>query len=169
VIKRLNKDSDNINAEMLLYALGYRNNAEPTSTEKGIYAVQQFISKIGLNPKEYSVVDGCGLSNQNYLTPELLVAVLKYMYKSRDFELYRQSLPIAGVDGTLRNRMKNTAAQRRVIAKTGSITGISALSGYLTASNGHYLAFSIMVQNFVDRSSFVSVNYIDKICVALAE
>jgi D-alanyl-D-alanine carboxypeptidase/D-alanyl-D-alanine-endopeptidase (penicillin-binding protein 4) len=169
VIKRLNKDSDNINAEMLLYALGYRKNAEPTSTEKGIYAVQQFIAQTGLNPNDYRVVDGCGLSNQNYLTPELLVAVLRYMYKSRDFEIYRQSLPVAGVDGTLKNRMKNTAAYRKVAAKTGSMTGISSLSGYLTASDGHFLAFSILVQNFVDKSSFVSVNYIDKICVALAE
>jgi D-alanyl-D-alanine carboxypeptidase/D-alanyl-D-alanine-endopeptidase (penicillin-binding protein 4) len=65
--------------------------------------------------------------------------------------------------------MKNSAAYRKVSAKTGSLTGVAALSGYVTASNGNLLAFSILVQNFVERTSFVAVNYIDKICEALAE
>jgi len=170
VVKRLNKESDNLNAEMLLYALGYvQNNGEPASTEKGIAVVQQLIKQIGLDPKVYNIVDGSGLSNQNYLTPELLVAVLKYMYQSQYFEMYRQSLPIAGVDGTLANRMKGSAAYRNVTAKTGSLTGVSTLSGYVTARNGHLLAFSIMIQNFVERTSFVATNYVDRICEALTE
>jgi D-alanyl-D-alanine carboxypeptidase/D-alanyl-D-alanine-endopeptidase (penicillin-binding protein 4) len=169
-VRRLNKESDNLNAEMLLYALGYGQNAgEPASTEKGIAVVQQLIAQTGFDPKVYSIVDGSGLSNQNYLTPELLVAVLKHMYQSQYFELYRQSLPIAGVDGTLANRMKGTAAHRKLTAKTGSLTGVSALSGYVTARNGNLLAFSIMIQNFTERTSFVATNYIDKICEALAE
>jgi D-alanyl-D-alanine carboxypeptidase/D-alanyl-D-alanine-endopeptidase (penicillin-binding protein 4) len=169
VVRQLNKESDNLNAEMLLYALGYRQNNGPSSTGKGIAAVQQFIAQTGLDPKTYSIVDGSGLSNQNYLTPELLVAVLKYMYLSPDFDLFRKSLPIAGEDGTLAHRMRNSAAYRKVTAKTGSITGVSALSGYVTARNGHLLAFSIMIQNFVEKTSYVSVNYIDRICEALAE
>jgi D-alanyl-D-alanine carboxypeptidase/D-alanyl-D-alanine-endopeptidase (penicillin-binding protein 4) len=169
VVRQLNKESDNLNAEMLLYALGYRQDNGPSSTGKGIAAVQQFIAQMGLNPKTYSIVDGSGLSNQNYLTPELLVAVLKHMYRSPCFELFRESLPIAGEDGTLAHRMRNSAAYRKVTAKTGSITGVSALSGYVTARNGHLFAFSIMIQNFVEKTSYVSVNYIDRICEALAE
>ena len=169
VVGRLNKESDNLNAEMLLYALGYRKDAGPSSTERGVAVVQQLIAQLGLDPKAYSMVDGSGLSNQNYLSPELLVAVLKYMYQSPDFELFRQSLPIAGIDGTLANRMKGSAAYRKATAKTGSLTGVSTLSGYVTARNGHLLAFSIMIQNFVERTSYVAVNYIDKICAALAE
>ena len=169
VIIKLNKLSDNLNAEMLLYALGYQMGAEHSSTGKGVVVVQRFIEQIGLNPKAYSIVDGSGLSNQNYLTPELLVAVLTYMYQSPDFDLFRKSLPIAGEDGTLTHRMKNSAAYRKVTAKTGSLTGVSALSGYVTARNGHLLAFSIMIQNFVEKTSYVSTNFIDKICEVLAE
>ena len=169
-LKRLNKESDNLNAEMILYALAYQQNPdEPASTERGIAVVQQLMAQLGFDAKSYSMVDGSGLSNQNYLTPELLVAVLKYMHQSQHFELFRQSLPVAGVDGTLANRMKNSAANRKLMAKTGSLTGVSTLSGYVTASNGHLLAFSILVQNFTERASFVAVNYIDKICEALAE
>lgn len=170
VVNRLNKESDNLNAEMLLYALGYRQNTdEPASSEKGIAVVRQMIAQIGFESDSYSIVDGSGLSNQNYLTPELLLAVLKHMYQSQNSELFIQSLPIAGVDGTLAHRMKGPATCRKLAAKTGSLTGVSALSGYLTARNGHLLAFSIMIQNFVEKTSFVAVNYIDKICEALAE
>jgi len=169
VIRHLNKESDNLNAEMLLYILGYGQGAHPSSTEEGIAVVRQLITQTGLDAKTYKIVDGSGLSVQNYLSPELLVEVLKFMYQSPYFDLFRNSLPIAGEDGTLANRMKNSAAYRNAAAKTGSLTGVCALSGYVTASNGHLLAFSIMVQNFVERTSFVAVNYIDKICEALAE
>ena len=169
VIRQLNKESDNLNAEMLLYVLGYQSGGEPSSTEKGVAVVQQLIAQMGLDPKTYSIVDGSGLSNQNYLTPELLVAVLKYMYQSPDFDLFFNSLPVAGGDGTLAHRMKGSATYRKIAAKTGSLNGISALSGYATAQNGHLLAFSIMIQNFVEKSSYVSINYIDKICEAMVK
>jgi len=169
VVLPLNKESDNLNAEMLLYALGYQQEAVSSSIGMGISVVQQFMEQVGHPPTTYRMVDGSGLSNQNYLTPELLVDLLKYMYRSQHFDLFRQSLPIAGVDGTLANRMKNSSAHRNVTAKTGNLTSVSALSGYATARNGNLLAFSIMIQNFVERASFVTVNYIDKICAVLAE
>jgi len=65
--------------------------------------------------------------------------------------------------------MKGTAAFRNLTAKTGSLTGVSTLSGYVTARNGHLLAFSIMIQNFVEKTSFVATNYIDKICEVMIE
>ncbi len=168
-VRKLNKDSDNLNAEMFLYALGHQSGDKPSTTEKGIAIVQQMISQLGLNPKTYSIVDGSGLSNQDYLTPELLVNLLIYMYKSPDFALFKESLPISGVDGTLAHRMKGTSAYRKISAKTGSITGVCTLSGYATASNGHLLAFSIMIQNFVEKTSYVANQYIDKICEILTE
>jgi len=168
-LRRLNKESDNLNAEMFLYALGHRKYLGPSTSEKGIAVVQQLMTQLGFEANSYRMVDGSGLSNQNYLTPEQLVAVLKYMYQSPNFDLFRNSLPVAGVDGTLANRMKNSAAFQKVAAKTGSLTSVSTLSGYATASNGHLLAFSIMIQNFTERSSYVAVNIIDKICETLVE
>ncbi len=165
VIYRLNKESDNLNAEMLLYALGYRPGNKPSSAEKGIESIQQFIAQLGFDPKQYGIVDGSGLSNQNYLSPELLTTLLTYMYRSPDFEIFKNSLPVAGKDGTLAGRMKGVT----VSAKTGSMTGVCALSGYVTARNGHLLAFSVMIQNFTEKASYVATHYVDQLCEALAE
>ncbi len=168
VIRKLNKDSENLNAEMLLYAMGYQCGNKPATTESGITMLQQTITQVGLNPERYKIVDGSGLSNQNYLSPELLVSVLKHMYASPYYGIFKESLPIAGIDGTLANRMKNTTANQRVFAKTGSLTGVSTLSGYVKTRNGHWLAFSIMIQNFVEKTSDVTI-YLDKICEILAD
>ncbi|MDR3095184.1 MAG: D-alanyl-D-alanine carboxypeptidase/D-alanyl-D-alanine-endopeptidase [Bacteroidales bacterium] len=168
VIRQMNKESDNLNAEMLLRAIALQV-GQPATTQNGVEQVEQLITQLGFNPKTLSVVDGSGLSNQNYLTPEFLVAVLKLMYQSSDFSLFKSSLPEAGVDGTLKNRMKDTPAYRKVFAKTGTLTGISTLSGYIEAKNGHLLAFSIMVQNFTLKARVVNTNYIDKICEQIVE
>ncbi|MDR2040009.1 MAG: D-alanyl-D-alanine carboxypeptidase/D-alanyl-D-alanine-endopeptidase [Bacteroidales bacterium] len=169
VIRQLNKESDNLNAEMLLYALGLQCCNAPSSTEKGIEMMQQMITSLGFDPKKYSIVDGSGLSNQNYLTPELMVAILKYIYASENYPVFKSSLPEAGIDGTLAHRMKATAAYRKVFAKTGSLTGVNTISGYVHANNGHILAFSIMIQNFTEKTSYVSVHYVDKLCEALVK
>ena len=90
-------------------------------------------------------------------------------YDQKDlFELFYNSLPVAGIDGTLKNRMKNTYAQNNVHAKTGTLNGVSNLSGYVTAKNSHLLAFSILIQNYVDQSSEAR-SFQDKICILLAE
>ena len=168
-VRKANKDSDNLSSEMLLYAMGFQRGARPATTQSGIAAVQQMFQQAGHPATTYRIVDGSGLSNQNYLSPEQIVDVLKLMHQSPHFNQFRQSLAVAGVDGTLINRMRNTAAARNLNAKTGSLTSVSTLSGYVTARNGNLLAFSIMVQNFVERASTVAVNHIDKIAVALAE
>jgi D-alanyl-D-alanine carboxypeptidase/D-alanyl-D-alanine-endopeptidase (penicillin-binding protein 4) len=163
VIRQMNKESDNLSAEMLLLALAGQSGL-PATTEKGIDVLKNFIRQTGLNPEDYSIADGSGLSHANCLTPELLVTVLKHVYETADFPTFKSSLPEAGIDGTLKNRMKNTSACRKIFAKTGTLTGISNLSGYVEASNGHLLAFSIMIQNFTLKSREVNTRYIDKIC-----
>jgi D-alanyl-D-alanine carboxypeptidase/D-alanyl-D-alanine-endopeptidase (penicillin-binding protein 4) len=90
-------------------------------------------------------------------------------YERKDlFELFFNSLPIAGEDGTLEKRMKNTSAQKNVHAKTGTLNGVSNLSGYVTARNGHLIAFSIMIQNFVNEYSKAR-NFQNMICELLAD
>ncbi|MDR1667592.1 MAG: D-alanyl-D-alanine carboxypeptidase/D-alanyl-D-alanine-endopeptidase [Bacteroidales bacterium] len=168
VVRQMNKESDNLNAEMLLLALAGQFGL-PATTEKGIECLKNFIRQAtGLDPENYRIVDGSGLSHANCLTPELLVAVLKSVYETANFSTFKSSLPQSGIDGTLKHRMKGTAAYQKIFAKTGTLTGISNLSGYLEASNGHLLAFSIMVQNFTIKSKEVNARYIDKICEQIA-
>jgi len=150
VVRQIMKESDNLNAEAMLCRLGAQaTGRKRVSADDGLSAVRMLIKKLGYNPDRYNLADGCGLSNYNYLSPELLVAFLKYAYSRTDvFQKLYKALPIGGVDGTLKNRMKKgTPSYRNVHAKTGSFTAINCLAGYLKADNGHQIAFAIMNQN----------------------
>jgi len=169
VLSDLNKESDNLNAEMLIYAMAYRDSDAPASADNGLAAVKRFIDSLGFSSKNYSIADGSGVSHYNLVSAELLLELLKDMYFNQKdlFELFYNSLAVAGIDGTLKNRMKNTFAQNKVHAKTGTLNGVSNLSGYVTAENGHLLAFSILIQNFVNEYSKAR-NFQNKICELLA-
>lgn len=150
ILSQLMKESDNLNAEALLYRLGWQDSEHRhVSAQEGLDAVRALIREMGLRPEQYKIADGCGLSNYNYVSPRLLVAFLRYAYAHPSlFARLYESLPVGGTDGTLEFRMKRgTRSYRNVRAKTGTITGISTLSGYLRRANGHLTAFSIMNQN----------------------
>jgi len=89
------------------------------------------------------------------------------MYKHSEFYTFYNSLPVAGIDGTLEKRMKDTKAENNVHAKTGTLSGVSSLSGYVLAANANLIAFSIIIQNYVDENSFAR-GIQDKICELLA-
>lgn len=169
VLTDLNKESDNLNAEMIVYAIAYEDSGAPAEAGDGLAAIRRLIDSLGLKSDDYMIADGSGLSHYNLVTAELLVEALKYIYyKRRDlFSLFYKTLPVAGIDGTLKNRMKGTAAENNVRAKTGTLRGVSNLSGYVTAKNGHLIAFSILIQNFKDRYSEAR-KFQDKICELLA-
>lgn len=150
VVKQVMKESDNLNTEALLTRLGAQSTGHRhIHTEDGLKAVRELIKRLGLNPKDYNLADGCGLSNYNAISPELLVAFLRHAHSRTDlFQKLYKALPVAGVDGTLKGRMKKgSPAYGNVHAKTGTISGISSLSGYLQGRSGHWIAFSIMNQN----------------------
>lgn len=170
VLSFVNKDSDNLSAEMLIYAMAYKDSGAPAVADDGLAAVKRLIDSVGFNSNDYSIADGSGVSHYNLLNAELILGTLKYMYYDHKslFNLFYNSLAVAGVDGTLKNRMKNTSAQNNVHAKTGTLNGVSNLSGYVTAKNGHLLAFSILIQNYVDQSSRAR-NFQNKICELLVE
>lgn len=168
VIRRTNKVSDNLSAEMVLRALGLKF-GKPSSADKGIKFVDSLISLAGLNPKNYRIADGSGLSYYNLVSPELLCEVLKFYYYQPDlYERLFNSFPVSGIDGTLSNRMKNGSAFKRVHAKTGTISGVSSLSGYIESKNNHLIVFSILIQNFVGPSSQAR-KIQDKICEIISE
>jgi len=170
VIKRVNKVSSNLNAEMVLYTMAEKYYGKPATSKNGIKVINNLISMAGMNPEKYRLVDGSGLSHYNLVSAELMVAVLKHMYYEEP-ELYQvlvESFPIAGVDGTLGRRMGESVAENKVRAKTGTISGVSALSGYITSKSGNLLAFSILMQNFVNNIS-TARSFQDEICKILAE
>lgn len=169
-LNQLMKESDNLNAEAFLYRLGAQTTGKKyVSAKDGISVICELTARLNLNPDAYRFADGSGLSGYNYLSPDLLVEFLKYAYNRPDiYAKLLESLPVAGIDGTLKNRMKSgSPAFARVHAKTGTVTGISTLSGYLRAANGHELAFSVMNQNILSGARARAFQ--DEVCKALVE
>ena len=170
VIVNLNKISYNLGAEMTLRAMGAKYFGKPASAKKGLKLIDSMITLCGLNPEVYRLVDGSGVSHYNLVSAHLLLSVLKYIYNEHPdlYKILYHSFPIAGEDGTLDDRMINTSAQNNVHAKTGTLSGVATISGYLTAKNGHQIVFSILTQNFVG-SARMARDYQDKICEILTE
>ncbi len=166
VLKRMMKESDNLYAESVFYQLAAKDGKPYATREDVIYLIERLIGEMGYEPANYVIADGSGVSLYNYLSAELEVAFLRYAYHRADiFKHLYAVLPIAGVDGTLKNRMKRTVAKGNVHAKTGSLEGVSTLTGYLRASNGHDLAFCIMNQGV--SSGKAARDFQDKVCELL--
>ncbi len=170
VMTYMNKRSDNLSAEMVLYSLAASFNVYPVTARQGVNVLDSLLTLSGVLSNNYVLADGSGVSRYNLVSAEQILSVLKYMYSSDPylFNLYLKSLPLVGVDGTLSKRMNDTEAQGKIHAKTGTLRGVSCLSGYAEAENDHLLAFSIMEENFIDQTSYA--RYIqDKICRILAQ
>ncbi len=170
VIVNLNKTSDNLSTEMTLRALAEKYFGKPASAVNGLKMIDSLVILCGLNPNDYRLVDGSGVSHYNLVSAELLLSALKHFYYNEPylFKTLYESFPIAGVDGSLSGRMKNTLAENNVHAKTGTLSGVSSLSGYVKNKKGNMIAFSILVQNYVG-SSKQARDFIDKVCEILAE
>ncbi|HEU4932642.1 MAG TPA: D-alanyl-D-alanine carboxypeptidase/D-alanyl-D-alanine-endopeptidase, partial [Pyrinomonadaceae bacterium] len=149
------KPSQNLYTELILRTLGKvtpppatMSNLGQTSEELGIEAVKSFLKTVGIRPEALNLDDGSGLSRNDMITAEASVQLLTFMSKHRYANVFRDALPIAGVDGTLRNRFRGTPAENNVRAKTGSLSSAVSLGGYVTTAAGEKLAFSIMVNNY---------------------
>lgn len=143
-----NQNSNNLYAEALLRSLGATSNPNEDSLATGITALKTTLSQIGVDPQSYSLADGSGLSRRNFVSPQAIVQTLRGMARSPNATLYRNSLAIAGTNGTLQNRFRNTPIQGRLYGKTGALSGATSLSGYLDPPNYPPLVFSILLNNF---------------------
>jgi D-alanyl-D-alanine carboxypeptidase/D-alanyl-D-alanine-endopeptidase (penicillin-binding protein 4) len=143
VLAKMNKPSDNFIAEALLKGLGAGFGAGG-STTAGADVAKRFLQSAGIDDG-FRIRDGSGLSYQNRLSARTVLKILGAMAKRADFPVFRRSLAVAGVDGTLRHRMRGTAAAGNVRAKTGTLNDASSLSGYVTTTNGHTLSFAILM------------------------
>ena len=160
------KNSDNIYAECLFYQTAATVVKKGAGRKEGAQRTEELLRKIDVDPTPYRVADGSGLSLYNYVSAEMLVSLLGYAWRNESIRQHLlPSLPIAGFDGTLKNRMSGTEAEGNVRAKTGTVTGVSALAGYITAINGHILAFAIINQGITSAS--IGRGFQDKVCQEL--
>ncbi|HEY5838492.1 MAG TPA: D-alanyl-D-alanine carboxypeptidase/D-alanyl-D-alanine-endopeptidase [Pyrinomonadaceae bacterium] len=171
------KPSQNLYTELILRTLGrMRKSAPPpdetrrasqTDEDAGLAAVRDFLRQAGVSEGQTNLDDGSGLSRSDLIMADATVQLLTFMTKHRYFAQFRDALPIAGVDGTLRNRMKGTPAEKNLRAKTGTLSSVASLGGYVTTAAGERLVFSMMLNNYADASA-LRRDSIDAIAVLLA-
>lgn len=164
------KVSQNLHAEMALLAVA-RARRWMGSREAGIAELQAFLEEAGIDRHSYMFADGSGLSRLDLVTPAAVVRLLAHLYHSRLRDAWVSLLPVAARDGTLHARFEGTAGAGRIFAKTGSMSHVSALSGYARRRNGRMLAFSILVNNY-NGANGAEANVraaMDRICALMLE
>jgi D-alanyl-D-alanine carboxypeptidase/D-alanyl-D-alanine-endopeptidase (penicillin-binding protein 4) len=176
IVRRMNKDSINLYAELILRTLGKQfGDAAPNENPKtqalrgdgsaGASVIKKWLTENNVATDEIKIHDGSGLSRLNFVTPEAFGRALIYAAQSKFAEEFKNSLPIAGTDGTLRGRLGNVRG--KVLAKTGSITYVNALAGYAKSSTDETFAFVIICNNETRKADSSSV--IDSIVTILTE
>jgi D-alanyl-D-alanine carboxypeptidase/D-alanyl-D-alanine-endopeptidase (penicillin-binding protein 4) len=166
ILPALEKPSQNQIAEVLLKTLGLERGGAGTA-DSGRRVIERQLIEWGADSAGFAVRDGSGLSRHNYLAPETVVRVLDAMRRHPSFTVFYEALPVAGVDGTIRGRMKGTPAERNVHAKTGTLDKARALSGYVTTGDGRQLIFSFLANNYTVRTRDVD-RAVDGILARLA-
>lgn len=167
VLMPMLKKSSNQKAEALFYSIAAQSGEKYAGRPEAAHLINELISKkLNLDPDDYKIADGSGLSLYNYVTPELMVALLRHAYENENiYRHIKPALPIMGVDGTLKKRCKGDSAQGKVFAKTGTVSGVSALVGYALGAEGHVFCFAIINQGIV--TSKEGRDFQDKVCNVL--
>ncbi|HEX2949022.1 MAG TPA: D-alanyl-D-alanine carboxypeptidase/D-alanyl-D-alanine-endopeptidase [Armatimonadota bacterium] len=148
IVRFMLKNSDNHTAEQVRWTLLSQRNLEINLDDRYQAILDEFTSHTQLDRAAIHAVDGSGLSRENTLSPLNAVRLLTYMASSPNFQVFYDAMPIAGVDGTLKNRMVGTKAAGNVHAKTGTMRGVCTLAGYVTTSSGERLSFAIFVNDY---------------------
>ncbi|MBD1912316.1 MULTISPECIES: D-alanyl-D-alanine carboxypeptidase/D-alanyl-D-alanine-endopeptidase [unclassified Leptolyngbya] len=169
LITQANTESENLYAETLLRQIGVRHTlSQPSTLVAGLEGVEAILAPLGVDPDSIDQTDGSGLARRNLATPEAFVQTLQAMHRGPAAQMYQNSLSVAGVSGTLQNRFQGTPVEGHLWGKTGAISGIAALSGYLEPDHHPPLAFSILVNHF-DQPVRTIRPTIDQIVVLLAD
>ncbi len=161
-----NKNSQNFYAEQILKTLGAHVQGSGT-LRAGLVVLNDFMKKLGFDVQEYQIVDGCGLSKGNRLSPNMITTILAYMNKHPYKNVFYNSLPSSGVDGGLQHRIVSPRYRNKVHAKTGYIAAVSALSGYIDTATGDIIAFSFLINNVKSLSDARKIQ--DNICATVAD
>ena len=166
VLMPMMKESDNLHAECVFYLLAARSGRPWSGRKQAVNLIQNTLRRAGVDPAMVQVADGSGLSLYNYQTPYVLTRMLIYAaHNPTIYQALTHALPIAGVDGTLKTRMRGTAAAGNVRAKTGTVTGVTSLAGYATRPDDHLIAFAIIVNGL--QKGAVGRTLQDDICTVI--
>jgi serine-type D-Ala-D-Ala carboxypeptidase/endopeptidase (penicillin-binding protein 4) len=162
-----NKISQNLHVELLLRLLG-KEEGNGGSFEEGTRVVRQFLVNAGVKDEDFFLYDGSGMSPNDRVAPRAFTTLLTYAAHQPWGAEWRETLPVAGVDGTLQDRFKNSPLKGKVWAKTGTLNEVNSLSGYVTAASGKMLAFSILVNGRRPGSDAECEAAIDRMVEAIA-
>jgi D-alanyl-D-alanine carboxypeptidase/D-alanyl-D-alanine-endopeptidase (penicillin-binding protein 4) len=165
------KQSQNLQADLIFAHLGELRRTATTpmrAEDLALTGLREFLTRHALPVNDVIFDEGSGLSRNNLTTATATLALLEFMAKHREAKAFAESLPIAGVDGTLRRRMKGTPAEGKVLAKTGTLRWTTALSGYVTSLAGERLAFSLMLNRFPAAPGRSASRELDEIAALLA-
>ena len=166
IIRAVNKRSQNLYAEQLLITIAAEYGKNATAAE-GVRVVKNRLAGMGISDNEFLMHDGSGLSRINLISPNSVGLLLRYMAKHKYFPYFYESLPIAGIDGTLRRRMNSSSAENNVRAKTGYVGHVRNLSGYVESEGGERFLFSILVNNYLHPTPAINLLQ-DRICILLS-
>jgi D-alanyl-D-alanine carboxypeptidase/D-alanyl-D-alanine-endopeptidase (penicillin-binding protein 4) len=167
-VRDVNKTSNNFMAEQLLKTLGAETGGRPGTWQKGIDAVAAFLDKLGIARADYKMTNGSGLYDSNRFSAHHFITLLRAAYRDFRFSAdYLGSLALAGADGTIGHRMAGGPAERYVRAKTGTLLGVSCLSGYAGAPGKAPLVFSILMNDVGDATTAKARRIQDQIAETL--
>jgi D-alanyl-D-alanine carboxypeptidase/D-alanyl-D-alanine-endopeptidase (penicillin-binding protein 4) len=162
--------SDNLSSELYVKMIGHIVTGQQGSWDNGMLAIKTFLTdEVKIDTTKMKMVDGSGLSRYNLTSPDQLTQLLKYMYSNHTYNAeFLSALPSGGWDGTLKNRVEGIEKERGILAKTGTLSGVSCLSGYAFSKSGEPLVFSIMMNGYVgDHNPYRKLQ--DDICEILIE
>ncbi len=165
------KESQNQVAESLLRLCGAaRSGGRPVGFREGAEVLREFLTReVGLDPEHARFTNGSGLYDANAVTARAVVRLLEHIRRHERYRDALGALPVAGVDGTLKRRLKNTPLRGRVRAKTGTLDGVTTLAGYLDLEHGRTVTFAILVQGFPKGAAWVVRKAMDEALVEVAD
>jgi D-alanyl-D-alanine carboxypeptidase/D-alanyl-D-alanine-endopeptidase (penicillin-binding protein 4) len=163
----INKTSQNLHADLMLRRIGRHSGSG--SIADGQAALRQVMATAKPPADSFTFADGSGMSSYNRITPRAATTLLGWIARQPWSAAWRETLPIAGVDGSLRRRFKGTTLEGRLFAKTGSLNATRALSGYLVTKSGQTLAFSALANDMPDDRDADATAVVDRVLVTIAE
>ena len=155
MLTQINKESSNFFTEMMLKTAAAEHYGTQGSTELGLALTKDFAASMQMDTTKIELNDGSGMAPATLMTPEDLSKLMVEMQQRPDFNTYKKSLSLAGIDGSLQHRFKNTPLYKKIYGKTGYVSGVRALSGYMTAATGQPLIFSIVTNNHTEKTSYI--------------